>query len=223
MTEKYPFYKYQLLLPNIYIPFSLMNSTTSCPLSAITTFINSKLIKLATSREWMWSYKPPNRARLNPNRRCAPLLPTLGGLQWRWHRSFSDEALKVVTQSLMAMIPILQNHYICFMCSHFKPSQWDLIKNCIHSSQDQKARNKLLGLEVEQNHQNLQNQVLLQYYHCKTNIGIHEWWSIFDWIHQNPSLIPYKYPLENPEGEKKRGKNGGKYWKRNSKCEGLRA
>jgi hypothetical protein len=151
-----PFTLYQLLLPNIYIPFSLMNSTTSCPLSAITTFINSKLIKLATSREWMWSYKPPNRARLNPNRRCAPLIPTLGGLQWRWHRSFSDEALKVVTQSLMAMIPILQNHYICFMCSHFKPSQWDLIKNCIYSSQDQKARNKLLGLEVDQN---LQNQV----------------------------------------------------------------
>ena len=53
------------------------------------------LNELATPNEWMWSNKPPNWARLNSNERCAPSLPTSGGLKWHWRQNYSDEASKV--------------------------------------------------------------------------------------------------------------------------------
>ena len=44
----------------------------------------------------MWCYRPPNWARLDPNERCAPPLPTLGDLKQHWCQSCSNNALKVV-------------------------------------------------------------------------------------------------------------------------------
>jgi hypothetical protein len=79
LTKKHPFYKEKLLPSNIYIPFSSMNSTTSYPWSIITALIYSRLIELTLSNEWMWSYKPLNQARLYPNERCTPPLPTSSG------------------------------------------------------------------------------------------------------------------------------------------------
>jgi hypothetical protein len=55
-----------------------------------------RLIELAHSNKWMWSDKPSNWVRLDLNKKCAPPLPTSSGLQWRWHRSCSNKALKVV-------------------------------------------------------------------------------------------------------------------------------
>jgi hypothetical protein len=73
-TEKYPLYIDQLPPSNIYISFSLMNST-SCPRAAITSFSDSRLIGLTFSNEWIWSYRLLNWVKLNPNRRWATPLP----------------------------------------------------------------------------------------------------------------------------------------------------
>jgi len=119
-TEKYPLYIDQLPPSNIYISFSSMNST-SCPRAAITSFSDSRLIGLTFSNEWIWSYRLLNWVNLNPNRRWATPLPRVGGLQWRWHWSCSNKALKVVNWSV---IYGCDTHFIkpliFSMCSHFK-------------------------------------------------------------------------------------------------------
>jgi len=63
--------------------------------NSLAALSDSGLIELAILSEWMWRYMPPNQARLDPNKKCAPPLPTSGGLQWWWHQSYSDEASKV--------------------------------------------------------------------------------------------------------------------------------
>jgi len=94
-TKNHPLYKDQLLISNVYIPFSSMISTTSCPWSAINTLTDFELIELAPSSKWMWNYRPPNWAKLDLNKKCAPSLPTSSSLQWRWRWSCSDKTLKV--------------------------------------------------------------------------------------------------------------------------------
>jgi len=95
LTKNHPLYKDQLLISNVYISFSSMISTTSCPWSAINTLADSEMIELTPSSKWMWSYRLLNRAKLDPNKICAPPLPTSSGLQWRWRCNCSDKTLKV--------------------------------------------------------------------------------------------------------------------------------
>jgi hypothetical protein len=65
---------------------------------------------------FIWSYRPPNWARLNPNEKCAPPLPALDGLRWRWH-NFSNEASKVGNSVSLDGAPIMQK-LIWFSCVH---------------------------------------------------------------------------------------------------------
>jgi len=44
----------------------------------ITALTDSRLIELTPSNQWTWIYRLPNRARLVPNERCVPHLPTSG-------------------------------------------------------------------------------------------------------------------------------------------------
>jgi len=60
---------------------------------------------------------------------------------------------------------------IFFVCSHFKLSQWILVKSWSCFSQDKKARNKFFGLKVCEKPSKSSKLSLLQNYHCKTNIG----------------------------------------------------
>jgi hypothetical protein len=48
---------------------------------SLTALADFGLIKLAPSSELMWSYRPSKQVRLDPNKKCAPLLSTSGGLQ----------------------------------------------------------------------------------------------------------------------------------------------
>jgi hypothetical protein len=108
---------------NIYILFSLMNSTTSCLWSAITTLNKSRLIELVPLNEWTWCYEPQNWARLNPNERCAFPVLTSGCSQRQWCRSCSDEALKVGNSVIDDCVLIMQKpFFFFFVCSHFKTS-----------------------------------------------------------------------------------------------------
>ena len=108
-TEKHTFYKDQLFSSNVYILFSSMNSTTSCPRSVIIIFLDSWLIGLTLSSEWMWSYRSPNRARFDWNERCA-----LYQLQVFFNdndvRVAPTKSQKWVTQSSMVVILISQDH-----------------------------------------------------------------------------------------------------------------
>jgi len=107
---------------------------------------------------------------LDPNERCALPLPRSDGLQQWWPRSCSDEVSKVVNSIIDGCDTHFTKPLIFFVCLHFKPSYWVLIKGWPYLSQDQKVRNKLLGLYVWKNHQNLQKLNLLQNHYWKTSI-----------------------------------------------------
>jgi len=47
----------------------------------------------------MWSYKPSNWAMMDPNERCAPPLPTLGGLRQRWCHNCSEKVSKIANSA----------------------------------------------------------------------------------------------------------------------------
>jgi hypothetical protein len=108
LTKKHPFYKDQLLLSNVYVSFSSTNSTTSCPRLAITAFLNSRLIRLTLSNEWMANYIPLNWVRLDPNKSVH--------LFYQDQVVFNDNDIRVVlirprkwlTQSSMVVISISQ-------------------------------------------------------------------------------------------------------------------
>ena len=67
---------------------------------------------LTTSNTWMWTYKPPNWARLNPNKRCTPLLPTSSGLKWRCKN-------KLKLKSSLNLSSRCWVHFGCSSCSLF--------------------------------------------------------------------------------------------------------
>jgi len=98
-------------------------------------------------------------------------IPSPGGLQWRLHRSCSNEASKLVNSISLDWDTHFIKPLIFFICSLFKPFQWILIKGWPYFSQNLKAKNKLLGLQVWKNRQNLKKPSLLQNHHCKTSIS----------------------------------------------------
>jgi len=108
LTKKHPFYKDQLLLSYVYVSFSSTNSTTCCPRLAITAFLNSRLIRLTLSNEWMSNYIPLNWVRLDPNKSVH--------LFYQDQVVFNDNDIRVVltrprkwlTQSSMVVISISQ-------------------------------------------------------------------------------------------------------------------
>jgi hypothetical protein len=105
---------------------------------------NSGPIKLVSSNEWMWSYRLSNWARLD-QKKYVHLLYHLQAV-------FDDDDVTItatrlwmwLTQPAMSMIPIVWNYFFFFMCSHFKPFRWVLIKGWSSFSQDQKAKNNSL-------------------------------------------------------------------------------
>jgi len=85
MKGEHPFYNSIFIKLDVHIPILSWKSPTSYHWSVIITFLDSRLIELAPSSEWMWSYKPSNGARMDPNERCACPLPSSGGLRWYLH------------------------------------------------------------------------------------------------------------------------------------------
>jgi hypothetical protein len=124
-----------------------MNSTTSCPQLDIIVFSDSRLIKLAPLNEWLWSYIPPKWTRMDIERYGYPI-PSSSGLQWCLHWSCSDKASKMVNLISLDWDIHFIKPLIFFIYSLFKPSQWVLIKGWPHFSQDVKAKNKLISLQV---------------------------------------------------------------------------
>jgi hypothetical protein len=128
-TKKHPIYKDQILSSNIYIPFSSMISTTSCPRSTLIIFLYSRPTELVPSSEWIRSYRLSNQLRFEPNERCALPLLTSGGLQWRWRQSCFNEALKLCNLVIGDYNTDFVKPLIFFKCLHFKVAQRVLIKN----------------------------------------------------------------------------------------------
>jgi hypothetical protein len=126
----------------VYIPILPQKSLTSCPRLVFPTFSDSGFIELIHLNEWMWSYIPLNWARLDPNERCAPSLPTLDGFQWCLHWSCSSEALKMVNPiNLDHDIYFLKKPPFFFQCVYtWKLLRWFLSRDLKPPPQDQNAR-----------------------------------------------------------------------------------
>jgi len=105
------FHKIILLHPNLSI--EVLNILSLISHHSIFRF----QVNLTTSNEWIWTYKPPNWVRLDPNERCTLLLPTSGGLKWRWCQNCSDKALKVSNSFNPGNATIMQKP-IWFSCVH---------------------------------------------------------------------------------------------------------
>jgi len=92
------------------------------------TLTESRLIELTPSNEWTWIYRLPNRARLDPNERCTPPLPTSSDNQRQWDYNCFDEYSKVDN----SVVDDCDTYYLktthFFMCSHFKVLIWSLSK-----------------------------------------------------------------------------------------------
>ena len=67
----------------------------------------------------MWSYRPLNWIKINPNERCAPCLLDLGGLRRLWLYNCSDEALKMGNSVSPDNTTILQK-MIWFLCVYIQ-------------------------------------------------------------------------------------------------------
>jgi len=118
------------------------------PRSVNTAFSNSRLIELALLNEWIWSYKPLNWVRMDPNKKYVSPQPRSAGLRCCLHWRYTDEASKIGNSFINGCNTHFSKPLIFFMCSHFKISQRVIIKGWSCFSQDQKDRNKLLGLQV---------------------------------------------------------------------------
>ena len=140
---------------DVYTPILSQKSLISYPRLAFPIFLNFWLIEFTSLNEYMWSYKPLNWVRLDPNERCAPLLPTSGGFQWCLHRSCSDEVFwKWSTKPTFTGYLFLKNHPFVLCVHTWKPLRGFLLRALKPHSQDQKARNGLLPFYYSKTNKN---------------------------------------------------------------------
>ena len=88
---EHPFYNSISMKLDIYIPIFTWKSLISYPKSVITQFSDLELIRFAHLNKWMWSYRPPNWSKMDPNKRCAH-----PSTKFRW----SQKMLELLWRSL---------------------------------------------------------------------------------------------------------------------------